>query len=148
MGEEEDEDLLRILSLKKLPSLFGDSQFVDRLKSRLLEQKRHTEVPESKRLAPDIARIKTAIREYHGIDEGRPYTTRRAVFNEARAMGLYLSRHLRGEALKTIPKQFEIAHYSAVGSVMERFKAGIVSYRSPARRVDQVRGIIMSQEQT
>jgi hypothetical protein len=44
MGENEDDTLLRILSLKKLPSI-----------------------------------------------------AKRAVFNEARAMGLYLSRYLRGQ---------------------------------------------------
>jgi putative transposase len=63
MGEDEDDTLLRILSLKKLPSILGDNQFVDRLKSRFLEQKRHIEVPESKRLAPDITLIKLAICE-------------------------------------------------------------------------------------
>lgn len=148
MGEDEDDSLLRILSLKKLPSILGDSQFVDRLKSRFFEQKRHVEVPESKRLAPDIARIKLAICEYYGIDEDRLYYTRRAVFNEARAMGLYLSRHLRGESLKTIGRQFEIDHYSTVSTAIERFKDRIQSDRSLARRVDRVRQIIMSQEQT
>lgn len=148
MGEDEDESLLRILSLKKLPSILGDSQFVDRLKSRFFEQKRHIEVPESKRLAPDIARIKSAICQHYGIDEDRLYYTRRAVFNEARAMGLYLSRHLRGESLNTIGSQFEIDNYSTVSTVIERFKARLQSDRTLARRVDQVRQIIMSQEQT
>ena len=148
MGEDEDESLLRILSLKKLPAILGDSQFVDRLKSRFFEQKRHIEVPESKRLAPDIARIKSAICEHYGIDEDRLYYMRRAVFNEARAMGLYLSRHLRGESLNTIGSQFEIANYSTVSTVIERFKARLRSDRTLARRVDKVRQIIMSQEQT
>jgi len=44
MGEDEDESLLRIFSLKKLPSILGDSQFVDQLKSRFFERKRHIEV--------------------------------------------------------------------------------------------------------
>jgi len=148
MGEDEDESFLRILSLKKMPSIIGERQFVDRIKSRFFERKRHIEVPESKRLAPDIARIKLAICEYYGIDEGRLNYTRRAVFNEARAMGLYLSRHLRGESLKTVGQQFEIDNYSTVSTVIVRFKARIQSDRSLARRVDQIGQIIMSQEQT
>ena len=99
MGEDEDETLLRILSLKKLPSILGNVQFIDRLKNMFFERKRHIEVPESKGLAPDIERIKRAVCEYYGIDEGQLCFAKRAVFNEARAKGLYLSRHLRGESL-------------------------------------------------
>ncbi len=69
LGEAEDDTLLRILSLKKLPSILGDNQFVDQLKGRFFEQKWHIEVPESKRLAPDIALIKGAICKHYGIEE-------------------------------------------------------------------------------
>ena len=95
MGEEENETLLRILSLKKLPSILGDNQFINTLKARFFEKKRHVEVPESKRLAPSIDHIKSAICQYYAIDAEQLYQTQRANFNEARAMGLYLSRHLR-----------------------------------------------------
>ena len=56
MGE--GEDLLRLLSLKKWLSILGDNQFVEQLKSRFYERKRHIEVPESQQLAPDIVQIK------------------------------------------------------------------------------------------
>jgi REP element-mobilizing transposase RayT len=148
MGEADDATLLRILSLKKLPSILGDNQFVDRLKRRFFEQKRHIEVPESKCLAPDMALIKGVICKYYGIEETQLSHTKRAVFNEPRAMGLYLSRHLRGESLKAIGRQFKIGNYSTVSTVIERFKARIRSDRALAQRVDQVRQAIMSQEQT
>ena len=38
MGEEENETLLRILSLKKLPSILGDNQFINTLKARFFER--------------------------------------------------------------------------------------------------------------
>jgi len=50
-------------------------------------------------------------------------------------MGLYLSRHLRGESLKVIGEQFEIDNYSTVSTVIERFKARIQSDRTLARRI-------------
>ncbi len=148
MGEKEDDTLLGILSLKKLPSILGDNRFIDRVKTTFFEQKRHVEIPESKRLAPDMARIKQAVCKYYSIDEAMLYTAKRAVFNEARAMGLYLSRHLRGESLKGIGEQFEIDNYSTVSTIIERFKARLQSDSALAHRVDQVRQIIMSQEQT
>ncbi len=147
MAEDEDDTLLRIMSLKKQAPILGDSEFVDRLKSRFFDEKRHIEVPDAKRLAPEMARIKSAICQYYGIDESRLYYTKRAVFNEARAMGLYLSRHLRGDSLKTVGTQFAIDNYSTVSTVIERFKARLQSDRSLARRVAQIRQIIMGQEQ-
>jgi putative transposase len=148
MGKEENETVLRILSLKKLPSILGDKQFINTLKARFFEKKRHVEVPESKRLAPSIDQIKSAICQYYAIDAEQLYQTKRANFNEARAMGLYLSRHLRGDSLKRIGEHFEIDSYSTVSSIIERFKARLHSDRSLARRIDQVRQVIMSQEQT
>jgi putative transposase len=139
---------LRMLDLKNLPSILGDNPFIENLKTRFFEQKRHIEVPESKRLAPGIDRIKQVICDAYDIDKGQLYRTKRAVFNEARAMGLYLSRHLRGESLNRIGTQFEIGNYSTVSSIIERFKIRLRSDLELAKRVEQVRQAIMSQGQT
>lgn len=148
MGENEDESLLRTMRLKKLPSILGNSEFVDKLKNNFFEQKRHPEVPESKRLAPDMERIKKTICEYYNIDEAQLYQSKRAVFNEARAMGLYLSRILRGETLTSIGKQFQVANYSTVSTSIERLKGRLNSDRSLKHRYNEVRAVLMSQEQT
>ncbi len=79
MGEDEDDDLLRLLSLKKWPSIIGDKQFIEKLKNQFFEKKRHIEVPESKQLAPDIAQIKKVICSYYNINENQLYYTKRAV---------------------------------------------------------------------
>lgn len=148
MGEEEDDELLRLLSLKKLPSIIGDIQFIEKLKHRFFEKKRHAEVPDSKQLAPDIDLIKKVICKYYDIDENQLYYTKRATFNEARAMGLFLTRRLRGEPLKHIGKHFKIENYSTVSSVIERFKHRLQSNRQLSKRVEQVLQDIKSQGQT
>ena len=145
MGEDEDEDLLRLLNLKKWPSLLGDKQFVEQLKNRFFEQKRHIEVPESKQLAPDIAQIKKAICSYYKIDDDQLYYTKRGAFNEPRAMGLLLTRWLRGETLEVTGEHFKIEKYSTVSSAIERFKRRIASDRQLSKRLDQVRQIIKGQ---
>ena len=105
-------------------------------------------MPESKRLAPDIEQIKITICRYYELNEDRLYLTKRAVFNEPRAIGLYLSRSLRGDSLKDIGKQFKIDNYSTVSSIIERFKEHMQSDRGLAERVAQVRQEIMRQGQT
>jgi hypothetical protein len=148
MVEDEDDDLLRLLSLKKWPTILGDDPFVEKLKERFFGKKRHIEVPESKQLAPDIAQIKKAICSYYHINENQMYYAKRGVFNEARAMGLFLARRLRGEPLQTIGEHFRIGKYSTVSSVIERFKHRLQSDRQLSKRVDQVRQAIMGQGQT
>jgi hypothetical protein len=58
MKESGDKSLSRTLSLKKLPSIPGSSDFVEKLKTKFFEQKSHMEAPESKQLARDMERIK------------------------------------------------------------------------------------------
>jgi putative transposase len=143
MRADEDETFLRRLNLKKLPTIFGDDLSVDKLKSRFYQQKQNIEVPESKRLAPKVEKIKQVICLYYHIDEDRLYYSRRAFFNEARAMGIYLCRHLRGQALKDIGAQFKIDNYSTVSSIIERFKARLQTDRGLSKRVKQVQQAIV-----
>lgn len=148
MEEDEDQALLRLLNLKKRPSILGDNQFIEKTKNRFFEKKRHIEVPESKQLAPDIAEIKKAICSYYSIKDNQLYYTKRSAFNEARAMGMFLTRRLRGEPLKIIGEHFKTGNYSTVSSVIDRFKHRIQSDRQLSKRVDQVLQTIMSQGQT
>lgn len=148
MGESEDESLLRTLSLKKLPSVLGDSDFIDKIKNRFFEQMSHIEVPESKRLAPDMERIKQTLCDYYHITETQLYQSKRSVFNEPRAMGLHLSRQLRGETLKCIGDHYHIKSYSTVSTIIERLKIRLKNDCSMRRRYSQLKKHLMSQEQT
>ncbi len=148
MGEEEAASFLHIFNLKKLPSVLGDNPFIDEIKARFFETKRHNEVPESKRLAPDIDRIMRVICDYYRIDKDRLFSMKRGACNEARAIALYLARHLRGETLNSIGEQFGIENYSTVSTIIGRFKVRLKSDRTLNRKLDQIKQVIMSQEQT
>ena len=148
MGEGEDETLLRTLSLKKLPSVLGDNDFIEKIKNRFFEQMSHIEVPESKRLAPDMERIKQTLCDYYHLTEDQLYQSKRAVFNEPRAMGLYLSRQLRGETLQCVGKHYRIESYSTVSTIIERLKIRLKSDRSLRLRVVQLKKNLMGQEPT
>jgi len=148
MGESEDESLLRTFNLKKLPSILGDSDFINKIKNNFFEQTSHIEVPESKRLAPDMERIKQTLCEYYHITEAHLYQSRRAVFNEPRAMGVHLSRQLRGETLKRIGEHYHIKSYSTVSTIIERLKIRLKSDRSLELRYSQLKKNLMSKEPT
>jgi putative transposase len=149
MAEDESESFLQTINLKKLPSVLGDNQFVDMIKERFFEGKRHIEVPESKGLAPDADQIIASICNHYNIDRAELFRTKRGVLNEARGMALYLVRYLRGASLTSIGKEFEINSYSTVSSIIERFKAQIQADRKLSRKVERVRNsLLMRQGQT
>ncbi|MGD9217575.1 MAG: helix-turn-helix domain-containing protein [Desulfobacteraceae bacterium] len=108
--------------LKRLPAILGNNQFTDMIKHRFFERKRHIEVPESKRLAPDTNDIIAAVCDIYSIDKAQLYSAKRGAINEARNMAIYMLRYIRGDSLTTIGKVFDIQSYSTVSSIVERFK--------------------------
>jgi REP element-mobilizing transposase RayT len=122
MAEDENETFLNRMNLNRLPNMLGDNQFINTIKQRFFVQKRHIEVPESKRLAPDSNDIIIAVCYSYGIDKDQLHAAKRGAVNEARNMAIYLLRYLRGDPLTTIGKVFDIQSYSTVSSIIERFK--------------------------
>lgn len=148
MNEAERESFLKTMSLKKLPSVLGSSDFIDMIKAKFFERKRHVEVPQSKGLAPDVDRIIGAVCNLYGIDRTRLFRARRGVLNEARSMAAYLCRYLRGESLTSIGNIFGIDSYSTVSSIIERFKERKQSDRNLMKKVEQLKIDLMRQGQT
>jgi hypothetical protein len=141
-----DETFLDKMNLKRLPSILGDNQFINTVKERFFTQKRHIEVPESKRLAPDTKDILNAVCDFYGINKAQLCTTKRGTINEARNMAIYLLRYLRGDSLTTIGKVFDIQSYSTASSIIERFKARMQTERKLIRKVEGIRKATMRQE--
>ena len=106
------EEINRILSRKKLPSMLGRSEFSEWVKRTFFSEKRHIEVPESKSLAPHVGRIRAVVCKSYDVDGQSLTLTRRGVANEARSMAIYLMRLLRGDTLEEIGREFKIAKYS------------------------------------
>jgi chromosomal replication initiation ATPase DnaA len=90
------------MNLKGLHSVLGDNQFINTIKERFFIQKRDIEVPESKRLAPDINDILNAVCDLYGIDKTQLHAAMRGAVNEDRNMAICLLRYFRGDSLTTI----------------------------------------------
>jgi hypothetical protein len=146
---ESAEEINVSLGKKKLPSMLGGDEFIEWVRRTFSTEKRHKEVPESKLLAPDIKRIRAVVCTSYNVEEKALTLTRRGIANEPRSVAIYLMRHLRGDSLEEIGREFKIAKYSSVSSVVERIKATIAKDRKLRKRVMELKEEInMSQEQT
>jgi REP element-mobilizing transposase RayT len=148
MADDENETFLNRMNLKRLPSILGENQFINTIKERFFGQKRNIEVPESKRLAPEINDIQNAVCDLYGIDKAQLHAAKRGTVNEARNMAIYLLRYLRGDSLTTIGKVFNIQSYSTVSSIIERFKVRMQTERKIMRKVEGTKKALMRQRQT
>lgn len=149
VSRESAEEINVILGNKKLPSMLGSEGFIERMRRMFSVDKRHVEVPESKSLAPEVKRIKEVLCRSYNVEKEALTVTRRGIANEPRNVAIYLMRHLRGDSLEEIGREFEVAKYSSVSSVIERTKAMIAKDRKLRRRVEELKKEInMSQEQT
>lgn len=146
---ESPEEINVILGKKKLSSMLGRDEFIDWVKRTFFTEKRHIEVPESRSLAPDVKRIKSVVCKSYNVEEQTLTLTRRGIANDPRSVAIYLMRHLRGDSLEEIGREFKIAKYSSVSSVIERIKLMITKDRKLGERVMELKKEInMSQKQT
>ena len=146
---ETPEEINRIFSQSKFPSMLGSETFINKVKARFFHRKRHDEIPESRRLAPEAEKIKKAVCNTYGIEESSLLSSRRGVLNEPRNIAIFLVRHLRGEKLEEIGRQFGISKYSSVSSVIEKMKREMSADRKLRVRVKNIeKTLYNSQQQT
>ena len=105
VSKETPEEINRIFGRKKLPSVLGSKRFVDWIKENYFTLKDFEEIPETKRLAPDAAKIKFQVCKAYKIKEADLYVTKRGVFNEPRNVAVYLIRRLRNGLIMRPPKE-------------------------------------------
>lgn len=147
--KETPEEINRIFDGKKWPSIIGSDDFIDRMKKKFFNKKRHMEVPESKLLAPDIEKIKAAVCKEYNLEKEELHHSKRGSRNEARDTAIYLSRQLSGSKLTEIGKDFGINNYSTVSTIIERMKSRISEDRKVNKRVGHlIDALKMSQQPT
>jgi hypothetical protein len=147
--KETPEEINRIFGGQKWPTIIGSDEFITRVKKSFFSKKLHIEVPESKMLAPEIDKIKEAVCKSYKIKEVELLYSRRGVRNEARNIGIYLTRHLRGSNLTEIGREFNVGSYSTVSTIIDRMKARIDKDRKLNRLVEKLKDDLnMSQLKT
>ncbi|MFW6324691.1 MAG: helix-turn-helix domain-containing protein [Desulfovibrionales bacterium] len=146
MAQEDEEEITRIFSLKKLPSILGTPEFVGKIRERFFQGKSYREIPQARHLAPDENRIKETVCRLYGCDSGELYQSRRGRENEARNMAIYLCRRLRGDTLDQIARSFAMRTYSAVSSVVVKMEKRMNSDPALRKRMQKIRNEILNSQ--
>ena len=135
VSKETLEEINQILARKKLPTVIGSKNFVDKIKELFFANKKHEEVPESRYLAPDIDKIIEEVCKFYNVNKEVLFSSRRGLFNEPRNVAIFLIRRLRGGTLKEVGEIFGIEKNSTVSSVVERLKLEIEKNKNLNRRI-------------
>jgi len=122
MAQEEDEDLVRVLDLKNPPAMLGSEKFIAWIKERFFKKKIDKEIPESKKLAPDLDTIILEVSRYYGVRPTTLKAVRRGIENEPRDVAMYMIRSMRAEPLIRVGAGFGLNRYSSVSSAVLRVK--------------------------
>ena len=83
-------------------------------------ERKEKDIPDSKKLCPEIIDIKKAICNHYKIEEVELLKSRRGVENEARDLAIYMTRFIRGDRLSVIGQEFNLNNDSSVSSAIER----------------------------
>ncbi len=121
--QEIPETISNIYKKKNLPAILGKETFIDRVKEKFFSESKFEEIPEIKKLSPDVKKIKQVVCKEYNINEQDLYYSRRGYLNEPRNVALYLVRRLRNDTLNQVGDEFRIAKYSTVSSVVEKVKS-------------------------
>jgi putative transposase len=147
--KETPAEINQIFGRKNLPTVLGNESFVNRIRNRFFNLKDFEEIPETKRLAPDIEAIKNEVCKAYKIKEKKLYLSRRGCFNEPRNVAVYLIRQLRNDTLKKVGEQFGIEKYSTVSSIVEKVKREMRTDEDLKKRIKEIADkIIKGQKQT
>jgi putative transposase len=148
MNQAESEEVQDFYEKKNLPSILGTDGFIEKIKTRFFESKRHKEIPQSRYLEPAIRDIKEIISKRYKVDIDSLSKSRRGIVNEARNVAIYLARRYTGKKLEAIGKEFAIAKYSTISSIVVKIREQRRLNKALAKRILQVEEIIKGQRQT
>jgi putative transposase len=124
--ESDNDDFSAIYKKRKLPAILGSERFLKLIKEDFFKKKKHIEVPESRILTPEKDEIMSAVSKEYEVSISDLKVSKRGQMNEARNVAMYLMRHLRGDKLSEICKEFGLKKDSSAGSIVDRVKKQII----------------------
>jgi REP element-mobilizing transposase RayT len=141
MGMPDSEEIEVFYAKKNLSSILGEKTFIHWVKEIFFQEKKDQDVPDSKRLAPDIDQINCVVANIYGIDKDRLFKAKRGVENEPRNVAIYITRHLKGEPLNKIGEAFNLNRDSSVSSAIERVRNRIEKDRAFRKRINAIKEV-------
>ncbi len=118
----EPQEIEKFYSLKNLPSILGNIEFKEYIQEKFSELTNKAEIPESKILAPDPAKVISCVCQHYKISRNELLVSKRGTENLPKDIAIYLVRQLCCLTLPGVGKEFGINNYSTVSSVVQRVK--------------------------
>lgn len=135
INSEEPEEIRDFFSKKNLPSIMGSREFVDWARKEFYHTKKHSEIPQSKDLAPTVDAIKKAVGRSYKISLKKIEITKRGQENMPRNVAIYLARMYSGQSLEEIGRSFGNIKYSSVSNIARKIKEQLADDPKLSRKV-------------
>jgi len=139
VNESDNDDFSAIYKKRKLPAILGSETFMKLIKDNYFIKKKHIEVPESRLLSPEADKIMTAVCTKYKVSTSDLQISIRGKVNEPRNVAIYLMRHLRGDTLCAICKEFGLKKDSSAGSIIDRVKKQTLKDDQFGNKVEKIK---------
>jgi len=143
VNESDNEDFSAIYKKRKLPAILGSEPFLKLIKNKYFIKKKHIEVPESQLLSPEPDKIMAVVCAKYKVSISDLRISIRGQLNEARNVAIYLMRHLRGDTLSSICKEFGLKKDSSAGSIVARVKKQTIRDKQFRNKVEKIKKSIV-----
>ena len=143
VNESDNEDFSAIYKKRKVPAILGSEPFLKLIKNNYFIKKKHIEVPESQLLAPEPDKIMAVVCAKYKVSVSDLRISIRGQLNEARNVAMYLMRHLRGDTLSSICKEFGLKKDSSAGSIVDRVKKQTIKDKQFRNKVERIKKSII-----
>jgi len=144
VNESDNEDFSAIYKKRKVPAILGSEPFLKLIKNNYFIKKKHIEVPESQLLAPEPDKIMAVVCAKYKVSISDLRISIRGQLNEARNVAMYLMRHLRGDTLSSICKEFGLKKDSSAGSIVDRVKKQTIKDKQFRNKVERIKKSIIT----
>lgn len=114
---------------KNLPSIFGSSGFIDKIRSRFYFLRQNQEISGVAIFSVDANDVITATCDVCNVSEPELLRSRRGVTNIPKDLAIYTLRRYSQKKLSEIGKAFGVGNYSTVSTAIERVKK--ISVKDP-----------------
>ena len=142
VNQSDNDDFSAIYKKRKLPAMLGTEVFLKLIKDRYFIKKRHIEVPESRLLVPETDKIMAVVCEKYKVSISDLRISIRGQLNEPRNVAMYLMRHLRGDTLSAICKEFGLKKDSSAGSIVDRVRKQLLKHKEFRNKVAGIKKTI------
>ena len=123
--QQDSEEIQRLFSLKKLPSILGSSGFIEKIRERFDFFVQDIEIANRQDLFVDEHEVIAAVCSVFHVEREHLLKMQRGVTNTPRDLAIYVLRTHSGKTLAEIGAIFKINRYSTVSTAISRVQVSL-----------------------